>query len=246
MTLGDRLAALSSAGLDATVVQRFSKEFAEIEAADFVKRFIVDCLDTEKIVVGHDINFGRGRAGSTGLLIEEGRRYGFDVEVIRPVEVEGTVVHSSSVRQAVASGDVAFAARLLGRPHFVRGRCVRGDARGRGLGFPTVNLRAKTRSTPCDGVYATIASIEGRSLDGVTSIGSKPTFGGEHTVIEAHLFDFDDDIYGASVTLRFIERLRDQRKFESPDALTSQVRKDVAESKRILSEFVTRSSVWQV
>ena len=241
MTLGDRLAALSAAGLDATVVQRFSKEFADIEAADFVKRFIVDCLDTEKIVVGHDINFGRNRAGSTGLLIEEGGRYGFDVEVIRPVVVEGTVVHSSSVREAVGSGEVALAARLLGRPHFVRGRCVTGDARGRELGFPTVNLKARTQLAPSEGVYATVATVAGRTLHAVTSIGSKPTFGGGGVVIEAHLFDFDEDIYGANVVLEFVERLRDQRKFDGPDSLIAQVRKDIEESKRILSELAPQS-----
>ncbi len=235
MTLGDRLSALSAAGLDATVVQRFSRDFASIEASDFVKDFIVDCLDTQKIVVGHDINFGRNRAGSTSLLVDEGAHYGFDVEVIRPVVVDDIVVHSSNVRQAVAAGDVALASRLLGRPHFVRGRCVKGDARGRDLGFPTVNLKAKTQLSPCDGVYATFALVDGRRVQAVTSIGSKPTFDGKETAVEAHLFDFDEDLYGANITIEFVERVRDQRKFDGADALVEQVHKDVEESRRILS-----------
>jgi riboflavin kinase/FMN adenylyltransferase len=159
MPLGDRLATLVSFGMDAVVVQRFTKEFAAIEADEFVRRFLVEILDADKIIVGHDLNFGRGRTGNVETLIEAGGRYGFAVEVIRPVEVEGVIVHSSAVRAAVAAGDVELASRLLGRPHVVRGRVVRGAGRGRKIGFATANLRSRTQLIPPEGVYVTRAVV---------------------------------------------------------------------------------------
>jgi len=235
MQLGDRLAALAECGMDATVVQRFSLEFARIEADDFVRRFLVECLDVQKVIVGHDINFGRDRAGSATLLIEEGERYGFTVEVIRPVIVDGTVVHSSEVRALVQSGEVAAAAELLGRPHVVRGRCVHGAGVGRRLGIATINIRPRTPLVPPDGVYVTRTLVDGALVDGVTSIGSRPTFEGDGTVIESHLFEFDRDVYGRNVALRFLERLRDQRKFESREALVAQVRNDIVAARKFLA-----------
>ena len=143
MTLRDRLAALASCGLDAVVVQPFSPAFAQVEAEEFMRRFLVEILAVQKVVVGHDLNFGKGRKGDVELLVEGGGRYGFAIEVIRPVLVDGMVVHSSVVREKVAAGDVELAARLLGRPHVVRGRVVRGAGRGQKIGFATANLRAR-------------------------------------------------------------------------------------------------------
>lgn len=234
MPLGDRLAALTAFGMDAVVVQRFSKEFAAIEADQFVRRFLVEILDAEKIIVGHDLNFGRGRAGNVETLIEAGGRYGFAVEVIRPVEVEGVIVHSSAVRKAVADGDVALAARLLGRPHVVRGRVVKGAGRGRQIGFATANLRPRTQLVPPEGVYVTRALVDGRVIDGVTSIGHAPTFGGTDTVVEAHLFTEWEDFYGKPMSLRFYERIRDQKKFDGPEQLGRQIAADVERAKQVL------------
>ncbi len=235
MTLGDRLAALSRCGVDATIVQRFSKEFATLEAEEFVSRFLVGVLGAQKLVVGHDLNFGRGRRGTVESLVEAGGRYGFAVEVIRPVVVERIVVHSSLVRRTVASGDVALAARLLGRPHIVRGRVVHGSGRGKTLGFATANLRPKTPLIPAEGVYATRAVIDGTAVDGVTSIGHTPTFGGKETVVEAHLFMEPHDLYGKMMSIRFIERLREQRKFDSPKALAEQIARDVERARAVLA-----------
>jgi riboflavin kinase/FMN adenylyltransferase len=235
MALGDRLAALAGCGLDATVVQPFSKAFATIEAEDFIKRFLVDILDAQKLVVGHDLNFGRRRAGNVELLVEAGGRYGFAVEVIRPVLVGDMVVHSSVVREAVAGGDVALAERLLGRPHVVRGRVFPGAGRGRSIGFATANIRPKTQLVPCEGVYVTRASLDHRLIDGVTSIGHTPTFGGHDTVIETHLFMTPEDLYGKPIALQFLERLRDQRKFTGPAELGEQIRQDVEQAKEILA-----------
>ncbi len=235
MPLGDRLAALGEAGVDATVVQRFSRDFADVEAEDFIRRFLVEILGAQKLLVGHDLNFGRGRKGSVESVVEAGGRYGFAVEVIKPVEVDAIVVHSSVVRRAVAAGDVALAAQLLGRPHVVRGRVTRGAGRGASLGFATANVAPRTQLVPCEGVYAASAVIDGEEIDGVTSIGRTPTFGGEEVVIEAHLFASLGELYGKSISLRFAERLRDQKKFASPDELVEQIKKDVEAAKRVLS-----------
>jgi riboflavin kinase/FMN adenylyltransferase len=235
MTLHDRLAALATCGIDATVIQHFTRSFAEIEADDFIHRFLVEILDAQKLVVGHDLNFGRARKGNVELLVEAGGRYGFAVEVIRPVVADGMVVHSSVVREKVAVGDVAAAARLLGRPHVVRGRVVHGAGRGQKLGFATANLRPSTQLVPADGVYATRARIGDRRIDGVTSIGRTPTFGEGDTVVETHLFTAPEDFYGRVIVLEFVERLRGQQKFPSPHELVAQIASDVEQAKAILA-----------
>jgi riboflavin kinase/FMN adenylyltransferase len=145
------------------------------------------------------------------------------------------VVHSSVVREKVAAGDVAAAARLLGRPHVVRGRVVHGAGRGQKLGFATANLRPSTQLVPADGVYATRARIGDRRIDGVTSIGRTPTFGEGDTVVETHLFTAPEDFYGRVIVLEFVERLRGQQKFPSPDELVAQIASDVEQAKAILA-----------
>lgn len=239
MRLGDRLAALAEHGLDATVVQPFTRTFAEIEADDFVRRFLVEILDAQKIVVGHDLNFGRGRKGNVDSLVAAGIRFDFSVEVIHPVSVDGIVVHSTVVRRAVAEGDVALAAKLLGRPHVVRGRVVHGAGRGRRIGFATANVRPRTQLVPAEGVYATRAEIDRRCFDGVTSIGKTPTFGGTESVIESHLFTDWQDFYAKPIRVRFYEKIREQRKFESPDALRRQIENDVEAARAILARIPT-------
>lgn len=234
MTLGDRLATLSRYGVDVTVVQRFSRDFAAITADEFVGRFLVEVLDAQKLLVGHDLNFGSGRSGSVETLVEAGGQYGFAVEVIGPVEAGGIVVHSSVIRRCIADGDVCAASHLLGRPHRVRGRVQRGSGRGRGLGFATANVRPKTASIPMDGVYATFGYLGDEPIPSVTSIGNTPTFGGTATVIETHLFAEFGDLYGRGFAIDFIERIRDQQRFESPAELAAQIRRDVAQAKSIL------------
>ncbi|MEE8312033.1 MAG: bifunctional riboflavin kinase/FAD synthetase [Candidatus Binatia bacterium] len=235
MQLGDRLAALAAFGMDAVVVQRFSREFASIEADHFIHRFLAEILDAQKLIVGHDLNFGHGRKGNVELLVEAGGRYGFSVEVIRPVMVGDIAVHSSVVREAVADGNVSLAERLLGRPHKVRGRVVEGAGRGRKIGFATANLRTKTQLVPPEGVYATRALVDAECFGSATSIGHAPTFGGTDTVIESHLFTEWRDLYARNMSLEFIERLRDQKKFDGPEALAAQIKEDVERTKTILA-----------
>jgi riboflavin kinase/FMN adenylyltransferase len=239
MTLGDRLRTMASIGPDACIVQRFSPTFAEIEAEDFIRRFLVDGLNVQKLLVGHDLNFGRGRRGSVESMVEAGSRYGFAVEVIRPVYAGDVLVHSSVVREVVAEGDVAAARELLGRPHRVRGRVVSGAGRGRGLGFATANLRPATQAVPPHGVYSTVAAIDGQVFDSVTSIGSAPTFGGQETVIEAHIFGDPGDLYGRALALDFIDHLREQRTFASKEELVAQISRDVDAAHESLARWRT-------
>lgn len=234
MTLRDRLAALNAEGVDVAVVQHFSKAFASISADDFVRRFLVDILDAQLILVGDDLNFGRNRGGNVEMLKAAGRTHGFDVDVVAPVDVDGVVARSSTIRRFVSAGDVAAAAKLLGRPHFVRGRVAHGAGRGRGLGFATANLQPETPLVPGEGVYVTVARLGRRRIDSVTSIGHTPTFGGRDTVIEAHLFAEPGEIYGRPLALEFLEKIRDQKKFESPAALVEQIGRDVARAREVL------------
>ncbi|MFT4570980.1 MAG: riboflavin kinase/FMN adenylyltransferase, partial [Candidatus Binatia bacterium] len=236
MSLADRLRALRAIGPSATVVQRFDLDFARVSAEDFVRRFLVEILDAQKLLVGHDLNYGHGRAGSVDTLVEAGSRFGFAVEVIGPVEVDGVAAHSSVVRKAIAAGDVALACKLLGRPHMVRGRVVHGAGRGSGLGFATANIEANIETVPSDGVYVTTAIVDGKEIDGVTSIGSTPTFNGTERVIESHLFAELGDLYGKSIGLRFFERVRDQKKFANSDELVAQIARDVETARAVLAE----------
>jgi len=235
MTLPDRLKALDAEKVDLAVVQHFTRAFAAIEADEFVRRFLVEILDADLILVGDDLTFGRDRGGNVATLKAAGERFGFAVDVIAPVEVEGVVARSSVIRSLVAGGDVTAAGRLLGRPHFVRGRVEHGAGRGKGLGFATANLKPETPLVPGDGVYVTRARLGRRRIDSVTSIGSTPTFGGTETAIEAHLFAELGDLYGKPLVLEFVEKIRDQRKFETPAALVEQIGLDVARARTVLA-----------
>lgn len=237
MTLADRLRHLGQCGVSATVVQRFNQQFAAITAEDFVSRFLVGRLDAQKLIVGHDLNYGHRRAGSVETLVDAGSRFGFAVEVIRPVQAEGILVHSSVVRETVMRGDMRLACGLLGRPHLVRGRVVQGAQRGKTLGFATANIRPRTEMVPPEGVYATRLEMRGRRYDGVTSIGRNETFGGRDVVIECHLFDDLDDFYGEPVALAFYDLIRGQRKFSGPEELVAQINADVDAAQRVLAEL---------
>lgn len=234
MTLRDRLETLAETGMDLAIVQHFTPAFASIDAEGFVRRFLVEILDADLLLVGDDLNFGRDRGGNVAMLQDAGRRLGFSVEVVAPVEVGGVVARSSVIRSLVAAGDVTAAERLLGRPHFVRGRVEHGAGRGRNLGFATANLDPQTPLAPGDGVYVTVARLGRRRLDSVTSVGSTPTFGGTRRVIEAHIFGELGDLYGKPLVLEFLEKIRDQRRFDSPEALARQIGLDVAHARAVL------------
>lgn len=234
--LHDRLAALRDLGVDAVVLQRFTPKFAAMEAEEFVREFLLRHVELVHVVVGYNVNFGRGRAGSAHTLRELGPRLGFGVDDVGPVSAEGEDVSSTRLREAIRQGDMARARRLLGRPYALRGRVVGGDRRGRTLGFPTANLHLKPGILlPPDGVYAITAEADGVRRAGVLNVGVRPTFGGLRRTVEAHLLDFDGDLYRRWLRVHLVARLRGEVRFAGVDALRAQIADDVAHARRVLA-----------
>jgi riboflavin kinase/FMN adenylyltransferase len=241
-TLEQRLELLAEAGVDAVVVERFTREFARTSAEEFIRGVIHTRIRPVEVYVGYDFHFGRDREGSMRLLTELGPRLGFSVTIIPEVVAGEGDVNSTRIRQVLAESGVEEARELLGRPYAIRGRVAQGDRRGRTLGFPTANLDAENEVLPGAGVYAgTLRLLDpgdppaGRSFAAVTNVGTRPTFrdGGE-VLAEAHLLDFEGDLYGRRVELCFLACLRPERRFAGVEALRAQIRADVAEARRRL------------
>jgi riboflavin kinase/FMN adenylyltransferase len=229
-----RVERLAAMGVDAIIMQRFTTSFSHISARDFVRRFLVDGLGVRAVVVGHRVSFGRNREGDADMLRHLGGEYGFAVEVVGPVEVDGIAVSSSAVRAAITGGDLERAATLLGQPHSVSAHVVPGKRRGKALGFPTANLRVGKLLLPPDGVYAVHAHMRGNPHSGVANLGFNPTFGNRERSLEVHLFDFDGDLYGERLEMTFVGRLRGEVRFASKEDLAEQIARDVAEARRLL------------
>ena len=231
----DRVRLLRDAGADAVVVFRFDETFASLSADAFIDRVRGAC-DVRRIVVGPDFHFGHRGEGDVDKLRARGARDGFSVEVMPPIQIDGAVVSSTRIRNVLLAGDVEAAARLLGRPHSVRGKVVHGERRGRALGFPTINLALpRERLLPRDGIYAMWAEMGEGRFKAAASLGIRPTFGGGERVLEAFLLDFRGEIYGEEVEASFVKRLRDEIAFASPAELASQIARDVEETRRTLA-----------
>lgn len=232
-TLEERADALETLGVDRFVVIPFTPEFAALDASVFVSDILVRRIGLMEIIIGYDHGFGKDRAGDGKLLRELGASLGFGVDVIPPHVLEADVVSSTRIRQVlVDSGDVRQAAALLGRPYRLTGQVVRGDGRGRQLGYPTanINLNEPNKVVPRAGVYAVQVWQPDATapVGGMLNIGSRPTFDGEDLRIEAHLFDVQADLYGQRLRIDFVERIRDEEKFRTVDALVEQLSKDEA------------------
>jgi riboflavin kinase/FMN adenylyltransferase len=238
-TIEERIALLEASGIDVVAVVDLS-EIRHLAPEEFVSKVLLSKLGAGDVVVGEDFQFGRDRAGDCEFLIEAGRRYGFDVDVVSLLETEG-VISSSRIRQLIEAGDVAGAARLLGSRFRLSGDVVPGDRRGKDLGFPTANLKPPDRKViPGNGIYACWAHLLPVGAGGdekvaaAVNVGTRPTFGGSELLIEAHLLDFDQDIYGATLTLEFVERLRGELEFDSADELVKAINNDVEQVRRLL------------
>lgn len=237
-----RLELLATTGVDVAVVLPFDKERAAEPAADFVEEVIVGCLQAAVVVVGEDFHFGHHREGNVDLLRKLGQAHGFEVVplslIARSDEVDEPV-SSTAIRRALAGGDVARAAAMLGRPFEARGTVVHGDQRGRLLGFPTANVEVWNRvCLPADGVYAGwYVRPDGAQHACAINIGRRPTFyeHADHSLLEAHLLDFEGDLYGEPAKVRFVEFLRSERKFDGIEALVAQLRNDIAHAKQTLT-----------
>lgn len=222
---------LEETGIGALVVLRFTPRFSRLPGRRFVRDFLVGKLAVREVYVGSSFSFGRDREGDLSLLQTTGDSFGFAAFGFEEVSLGGEPVSSTRIRAAVATGEVEEAARLLGRPYSLGGIVVRGDGRGRGLGWPTANLAVDNELLPADGVYVTRLHIPalGESLPSVTNVGTRPTVYDEHPrLVESHVLDFDRDIYGERVELELLLRLRAERKFPSPEALRRQIGQDAA------------------
>ena len=235
-SLHDRLARLRDLGVDTVVVQRFTPRFAALEPEEFVRDYLGAQLEMLHVVVGGNVSFGRGRAGTVDTLRALGAAQGFVVDAVGPVMVGETQVSSSALRRLVAAGDVRGARALLGRPFTLRGRVVQGEHRGRTLGFPTANLHQRPGLLlPADGVYAVRAALDGTVRRAVLNIGIRPTFGELRRTVEAFLLDFDADLYGRWLTLELIERLRGEQRFSGVEALRQAITDDVTRARELLA-----------
>ena len=233
----EKAALLVEMGTDALLVLPFTHDLAALSPEAFVRDLLVKRLGVCHLVVGFDHAFGRGREGHHDNLARLGKRYGFDVTVIAPVTVDGEPVSSTRIRQTLAQGRVEEAGRLLGRPFSLRGPVVKGEGLGRKLGFPTANLGldAVQLDLLADGVYAAKVQYGGQSFSGMANVGSRPSVPGRTKGVEVHLFDFDGDLYGQTLGVQFIGRIRDERKFDSMEVLVAQMRRDQLTSLGLLN-----------
>lgn len=238
-----KLEAFASLGVDTVGMLRFNARMAALEAGEFVRRLLVERLRVREVWVGPDFRFGHGRAGHVGLLQEMGAVHGFTAGSIAPVEVDGAPVSSTRIRAALQAGDFRTATRLLGQPYAISGRVVRGQQLGRTLGYPTANLRFAGKQPALRGIYATwVHGVGDRPWPSVASFGTRPTVGGREPLLEAHLFDFEGDLYGRHLSVEFVARLRDEEKFPDLPTLVAQMDRDAAEARRLLMQSNERAT----
>lgn len=237
MTLPRRAQTLVEQDVDLVVVLPFDDTLRHLGPDDFVDRVLVRPLHSVGVVVGSNFRYGHRAAGDVATLAATGPGKGFHAEAVTLLELDGVVISSTEIRAAVDEGDVERAASLLGQPHLVDGVVVRGDQRGTGLGFPTANLQIDPRvAVPARGVYAGMFhGPDGVARPAVTSVGVNPTFGGQELRVEAHLLDHKEDLYGTTAAIDFRHHLREERTFDSADALVTQMHLDAAEARRLLA-----------
>ena len=238
MTKSQKLECLAQAGMEGAAVVRFTAERSRWEPERFVHTVLVDWLRVSEVWVGANFLFGRDRSGNFSLLRSLGARYGFRVEKIEPVRYKEFVVSSTRIRRLVAEGEVDEAGALLGHHYFVDGEVVGGARRGQAQGFPTANLRNENEMLPPNGVYATTATLDGVIHAAVTNVGVRPTFEANgNRVVETHLFDYDEDLYGRRLRVAFITRLRDEHAFPDASALRQQIANDCERAKALFDRI---------
>jgi len=230
-----RMELIAAFDVGAIIMQHFTRPFSQITAEDFVRHLLVEGLGVRAVVVGHRVSFGHNRSGHATTLRQLGTQYGFSVEVIGPVEVEGHLVSSSAVRRAISHGELQRAKLLLGRTPSVAGRVAHGHHRGKALGFPTANLRIGRLVLPPDGVYAVRVRVRGEWRPGIANLGFNPTFHQHERSLEAHIFDFDAEIYGDRIEIAFVQRLRGEQEFSTPQALARQIARDIEAAQQALA-----------
>jgi riboflavin kinase/FMN adenylyltransferase len=236
-SLREKLEILRGLGVARVHVCRFTKPFAALSAEDFVRRILVEGLRARYVLVGDDFRFGAKRAGDFALLKQLGEKYGFEAESLHTVEAAGQRASSTAVRDALAAGDMATAAQMLGRPYSISGRVVGGDQLGRKIGYPTANIQLKHNRPPLTGIFAVrVQGLDQPDWPGVASLGTRPTVHANgRPTLEVHLFNFDQSIYRRHLRVEFLHKLRDEAKFPSLEALIAQIDEDARQAREMLN-----------
>lgn len=238
-----RIREFEAIGIDRIGLLRFNAALAVMTAEEFVQGMLVERLGVREVWVGPDFRFGHGRAGNLALLQRMGADAGFSADTIVPVEIDGARVSSTRIRTALQAGDFRSAAKLLGKPYAIRGRVVRGKQLGRTLGYPTANLRFANKTPALRGIYATwVHGIGDEPMASVSSFGTRPTVDGKEPLLEAHVFDFDGDLYGRHIEVEFVAKLRDEEKFPDLPTLVVQMDRDAEQARRILMQTTERAT----
>lgn len=238
MTLEQRLAAFERAHMDAALVLQFDSELAQLSPENFVQRYLVETMRASAVFVGANFRFGHKQSGGVDLLRELGRRFGFETEAVAQVVIDGVVVSSTAIREALREGRVAEARRLLGRAYALAGQIRPGTGMGSKVVVPTLNLATKQELLPKLGVYATEVALDGKTYRAATNVGVRPTFDGKSVSVESHLLDFSETRTKGALEVRFLERLRDEQRFSNPQALREQILKDIEKTRQYFQNAV--------
>lgn len=231
-TFAEKWRRIAALGIDRVLCLQFNERLRSLSADAFIQRVLVDGIGVRHLAVGDDFRFGCDRRGDYPLLQEAGREHGFTVAATASFQVDGERVSSTGVRVALEAGDLAAAGALLGRPYSILGRVGLGDQRGRTMGVPTANVLVKRHKVPLHGVFVVrVAGASGQVLDGIANVGVRPTVDGARASLEAHLFDFDADIYGRKLEVTFLHRIREERRFEDLDSLRGQIMRDIDQAR---------------
>lgn len=235
-TYAEKELLIGASGVEYLLTIPFTAEFATVGAERFVREILVERIGVRKLIIGYDYAFGRNREGDVGMLRRLGGELGFEVDVLEPIAGGGVVYSSTAVRRMITEGDVRGVVSLIGRHFSIGGTVVHGRQRGKGLGFPTANLRTDKELIPKNGVYAVKVKVDDVIYDGACNVGDNPTFDNGSLSIEVFIFDFDGDIYGREVRLYFVDRIRDEVTFPSPEALREAIARDVARCRELLRD----------
>jgi riboflavin kinase/FMN adenylyltransferase len=237
--LEERCEILEELGIDRMIVIPFDRDFSLLSSEEFIRDIIHKKIGVSEFVIGYDHHFGRNREGTIETIEKLGAEFGFDSYVVSKHEVGEKTVSSTAIRKAISEdGDVEQATEFLQRPYRLNGTVVHGDKRGKEIGFPTANIKPEhvNKIIPQNGVYAVRVRINGDWFNGMMNIGTRPTFDGEQQTLEVHLFDFDTDIYGKEVQVRFFNRIRDEKKFSGKDELVDQLKADKKQAQQLLDK----------
>ena len=236
MRFREKFDALRETGIDIFFCPRFDDRMRGIAADTFIRQLLIHAMNVRCLVIGDDFRFAAGRSGTVEQLQRAGEALGFEVRQQKSVVVAGQRVSSTAIRQALWTGELELATRLLGRHYSMSGKVIAGDGLGRELGYPTANVNLRRRQSAVMGIFAArVRGVAGQPLDAVASVGTRPTFGGTKPLLEVHIFDFDADIYGEYIQVDFIARIRSEEKFENAKALIEQMHLDSARAREILA-----------